>query len=235
MPGQTDVQTSLQAIANKAASQPGYRFRNLYGMVNEEMLLDSWRYIRKDAAYGVDRVSAADYEQNLATKVHQLVEDLKEKRYRAQLVRRQYIPKANGKVRPLGIPATQDKLLQLAVKRILEAIYEQDFYRCSYGYRPNIGALDAVDKLTLKLQFGKYHYVVEADIKGYFDNIDHQWLLKMLARRVDDQALLRLIAKWLKAGVLETDGQVVQPSTGTPQGGIISPILANVYLHYAIG
>ena len=234
MPGQTDVQTSLQAIANKAASQPGYRFRNLYGMVNEEMLLDSWRYIRKDAAYGVDRVSAADYEQNLATKVHQLVEDLKEKRYRAQLVRRQYIPKANGKVRPLGIPATQDKLLQLAVKRILEAIYEQDFYRCSYGYRPNIGALDAVDKLTLKLQFGKYHYVVEADIKGYFDNIDHQWLLKMLARRVDDQALLRLIAKWLKAGVLETDGQVVQPSTGTPQGGIISPILANVYLHYAL-
>ncbi len=234
MPGQTDVQTSLQAIANKAASQPGYRFRNLYGMVNEEMLLDSWRYIRKDAAYGVDRVSAADYEQNLATKVHQLVEDLKEKRYRAQLVRRQYIPKANGKVRPLGIPATQDKLLQLAVKRILEAIYEQDFYRCSYGYRPNIGALDAVDKLTIKLQFGKYHYVVEADIKGYFDNIDHQWLLKMLARRVDDQALLRLIAKWLKAGVLETDGQVVQPSTGTPQGGIISPILANVYLHYAL-
>ena len=140
MPGQTDVQTSLQAIANKAASQPGYRFRNLYGLVNEEMLLDSWRYIRKDAAYGVDRVSAADYEQNLATKVHQLVEDLKEKRYRAQLVRRQYIPKGNGKVRPLGIPATQDKLLQLAVKRILEAIYEQDFYRCSYGYRPNIGA-----------------------------------------------------------------------------------------------
>ena len=234
MPGQTDVQTSLQAIANKAASQPGYRFRNLYGLVNEEMLLDSWRYIRKDAASGVDRVSAADYEQNLEANVHQLVADLKEKRYRAKLVRRQYIPKENGKVRPLGIPATQDKLLQLAVKRILEAIYEQDFFRCSYGYRPNIGALDAVDKLTIKLQFGKYHSVVEADIKGYFDHIDHQWLLKMLARRVDDQALLRLIAKWLKAGVLETDGKVVHPSTGTPQGGIISPILANVYLHYAL-
>ena len=234
MPGQIDVQISLQAIANKAASQPGYRFRNLYGLVNEEMLLDSWRYIRKDAAFGVDQVSATDYEQNLEANVHQLVADLKEKRYRAKLVRRQYIPKANGKVRPLGIPATQDKLLQVAVKRILEAIYEQDFFRCSYGYRPNIGALDAVDKLTVKLQFGKYHSVVEADIKGYFDNIDHQWMLKMLARRVDDQALLRLIAKWLKAGVLETDGQVVQPSTGTPQGGIISPILANVYLHYAL-
>lgn len=234
MPGQIDVQTSLQAIAHKAASQPGYRFRNLYGLVNEAMLIDSWRYIRKDAAYGVDRVSAADYEQNLEANVHQLVEDLKEKRYRAKLVRRQYIPKENGKVRPLGIPATQDKLLQLAVKRILEAIYEQDYFRCSYGYRPNIGAVDAVDKLTLKLQFGKYNYVVEADIQGYFDHIDHSWLLKMLARRIDDQALLRLIAKWLKAGVLETNGQVVHPSTGTPQGGIISPLLANVYLHYAL-
>src|SRR3990170_2673555 len=215
------VQTYLQAIANKAKSQSKYRFRNLYGMLNEDMLHDCWRYIRKDAAFGVDRVSAQEYEQNLGDNIQQLVERLKEKRYRAKLVRRQYIPKGNGKLRPLGIPATEDKLLQLAVKRELEAIYEQDFMRCSYGYRPNVGALDAVDKLTIKLQFGKYNYVVEADIQGYFDNIDHQGLLEMLARRVDDQAFLRLIAKWLKAGVLETDGQVVQPSTGTPQGGII--------------
>lgn len=220
---EASVQTSLQAIALKAEMQPGYRFRNLYGMLNEEMLKDSWQYIRKEAAYGVDRVSAKDYEQNLAENVHELVDGLKQKRYRAKLVRRRYIPKGNGKFRPLGIPATQDKLLQLAVKRILEAIYEQDFLRCSYGYRPNIGALDAVDKLTVKLQFGKYHYVVEADIKGFFDHLDHDWLLKMLAERIDDKALLWLIKKWLKAGVLDTDGKVLHPVTGTPQGGIVTP------------
>ena len=231
---EASVQTSLQAIALKAEMQPGYRFRNLYGMLNEGMLKDSWQHIRKDAAYGVDRISAKDYEQNLAENIRQLVEGLKQKRYRAKLVRRRYIPKGNGKFRPLGIPATQDKLLQLAVKRILEAIYEQDFLRCSYGYRPNIGALDAVDKLTVKLQFGKYHYVVEADIKGFFDHLDHDWLLKMLAERIDDKALLWLIKKWLKAGVLDTDGKVLHPVTGTPQGGIVSPILANVYLHYAL-
>jgi group II intron reverse transcriptase/maturase len=231
---EVSVPTSLQAIAEKAESQPGYRFRNLYGMLNEGMLKDSWRFIQKGAAYGVDRVSAEDYEQNLEENIHQLVEGLKQKRYRAKLVRRRYIPKGNGKLRPLGIPATQDKLLQLAVKRILEAIYEQDFLRCSFGYRPNVGALDAVDKLTVKLQFGKYHYVVEADIKGFFDNLDHEWLLKMLAERIDDKALLWLIKKWLKAGVLDTDGEILHPVTGTPQGGIVSPILANVYLHYAL-
>lgn len=117
---------------------------------------------------------------------------------------------------------------------MLEAIYEQDFLRCSYDYRPHVGALDAVDKLTAKLQFGAYHYVVEADIQGFFDNLDHDWLLKMLAERIDDQALLHLIAKWLKAGVLDTDGQVLHPTTGSPQGGIISPILANIYLRYAL-
>jgi RNA-directed DNA polymerase len=229
-----NVQTSLQAIANKAANQPGYRFRNLYGMLNEEMLQDSWKHIRKNAAFGVDRVSAKDYEQNLNENINQLVEGLKQKRYRAKLVRRRYIPKGEGKFRPLGIPTTQDKLLQLGVKRILEAIYEQEFLACSYGYRPSVGPLDAVAKLTARLQFGKFNYVVEADIKGFFDNIDHDWLLKMLAERIDDKAMLWLITKWLKAGVLDTDGKVIHPITGTPQGGIISPILANVYLHYAL-
>jgi len=228
------VQTSLQAIAKKASEQPGYRFRNLFGMLNEEMLKDSWQYIRKDAACGVDRVSAKEYEQNLDENIHQLVEDLKRKRYRAKHVLRRYIPKGNGKFRPLGIPATQDKLLQMAVKRLLEAIFEQDFLPSSYGYRPGVGALDAVDKLNVKLQFGKYNYVVEADIKGFFDNLDHDWLLKMLAERVDDKAMLWLIGKWLKAGVLDTDGKTLHPETGTPQGGIISPILANVYLHFAL-
>jgi group II intron reverse transcriptase/maturase len=229
-----NVQTSLQAIALKAEMQPGYRFQNLFGMVNEELLKDSWRYIRKDAACGIDRVSADEYEQNLDENIHQLVEDLKQKRYRAKLVLRRYIPKGNGKFRPLGLVATQDKLLQMAVKRILQAIYEQDFLKCSYGYRPNVSALDAVDKLTVNLQFGNYHYLVEADIRGFFDNLEHGQLLTMLAERIDDKAFLWLIKKWLDAGVLDTDGKVLRPETGSIQGGIISPILANVYLHHAL-
>jgi group II intron reverse transcriptase/maturase len=228
------VQTSLLGIAKKARSEKRYRFRNLYRELNEELLRDSWRLLRKDAALGVDRVSAAEYEANLEENIHQLVERLKRKSYRARLVRRHYIPKGEGKMRPLGIPATEDKLLQLAVKRLLEAIYEQDFLPCSYGYRPRVGALEAVDQLTEKLQFGGYHHVVEADIKGFFDNLSHEWLMRMLSERIDDQAILRLIKKWLKAGVLDTDGKVLRPEGGTPQGGIISPILANVYLHYAL-
>lgn len=234
MKERTTVQTSLLGIAKKAASEKRYRFRNLYRDLNEELLLDSWRLLRKDAAYGVDRVSAAEYEAKLEENIHQLVERLKRKSYRAKLVRRQYIPKGDGGKRPLGIPATEDKLLQLAVKRLLEAIYEQDFLSCSYGYRPGVGARAAVDQLKRELQFGGYHHVVEADIKGFFDNLSHEWLMRMLAERIDDQAILRLIKKWLKAGVLDTDGKVLRPEGGTPQGGIISPVLANVYLHYAL-
>jgi len=228
------MQASLQGIAKKARERKQHRFQDLYRLLNEEFLLDCWRYIRKDAAYGVDQVSAKEYEENLEENIRQLVERLKRKSYRAKLVRRQYIPKGEGKVRPLGIPATEDKLLQVAVKRILEAIYEQDFLRCSYGYRPNVSALHAVDKLTVTLQFGPYNFIVEADIKGYFDNIDHEKLVGMLEERIDDRALIRLIKKWLKAGILDTDGKVIHPATGTPQGGIISPILANVYLHYVL-
>lgn len=228
------MQTTLRAIAKKAASHKKHRFQNLCRLLNEECLKECWRDIRKDAAYDVDRVSARDYAQNLDENIHRLVENLQRQRYRAKLVRRHYIPKGDGRWRPLGIPAVEDKLLQLAVTRILEAIYEPDFLRCSYGYRPNVGALNAVDWLTIKLQFGRYRYVVEADIKGFFDNLDHDWLLRMLAERMDDRALLWLIRKWLKAGVLDTDGQVLHPVTGTPQGGVISPILANVYLHYAL-
>lgn len=228
------VQTSLLGIANKARSDQRYRFRNLYRELNEELLLDSWRLLRKDAALGVDRVSAAEYEANLEENIKQLVERLKRKSYRAKLVRRHYIPKGDGGKRPLGIPATEDKLLQLAVKRLLETIYEQDFLSCSYGYRPRVGALEAVDQLTVKLQFGAYHEIVEADIKGFFDNLSHEWLMRMLEQRIDDEPILRLIKKWLKAGVLDTNGKVLRPEGGTPQGGIISPLLANVYLHYAL-
>lgn len=228
------MQTSLLGIAKKAANQKTYRFGNLIGMLTEENLRDSWQYIRKDAAYGVDRVSAEEYERNLEGNIHNLVQRLKRRSYRAKLIRRKWIPKGEGKFRPLGIPAVEDKLLQVAVARILGAIYEQDFLRCSYGYRPNIGAQDAVRKLTIKLQFGRYEHAVDADIKGFFDNLNHDWMIKMLEKRIDDSAFLWLIKKWLKAGVMEEDGQVIHPTTGSPQGGIVSPILSNIYLHYVL-
>lgn len=228
------MQTSLLAIANKAKDRKYYRFLNLYRLIDENLLLECWSDIRKNAAFGVDRVSAQQYGENLIENIRNLIERLKRKGYRARLVRRHYIPRPDGRLRPLGIPVVEDKLLQLAVTRILEAIYEQDFLRCSYGYRPKKSALDAVDKLTVKLQFGRYNFVVEADIKGFFDNIDHQRLIELLSLRIADQSLLRLIKKWLKAGVLDTDGKVIHPASGTPQGGIISPLLANVYLHYAL-
>jgi RNA-directed DNA polymerase len=226
--------TSLRGIANKAQTNKQHRFGNLYELINEEFLKECWREINKKAAYGVDQISAREYERNLGGNIRDLVERLKRGTYRAKLVRRHYIPKADGKQRGLGIPAIEDKLVQRAVTKILEAIYEQDFLRCSYGYRPRKGALDAVDKLTVKLQFGPYNYIVEADIKAFFDNISHEKLEEMLKERINDGALLRLINKWLKAGVLETDGQVIHPVSGTPQGGIVSPCLANVYLHQTL-
>lgn len=228
------MQTSLQAIAEKARKNKEHRFENLFGMLNEENLLDSWKLLNKKAAYGVDKVSSQEYEQNLEGNVKELVEQVKEKRYRAKLIRRQYIPKANGKLRGLGIPATSDKLLQKAVSRILEAIYEQDFLASSYGYRPNRSPKDAVRELDRQLRLGSYKYLVEADIRGYFDKIQHSMLIEMLKQRINDKAFLRLIEKWLKAGILDTDGKVINPITGVPQGGIISPVVSNVYLHYAL-
>lgn len=192
-------------------------------MLNEENALDSWKLLNKKAAYGVDKVSAQEYEENLTENVAELIKQVKEKRYRAKLIRRQYIPKANGKLRGLGIPATSDKLLQKVATRILEAIYEQDFLTSSYGYRPNRGPQDAVRDLSKELQFGSYKYLVEADIRAYFDSIEHSILLDMLRQRLNDRPFLRLMEKWLKAGILDTDGQVINPQTGVPQGGIVTP------------
>ena len=227
------MQTSLRRIADKAKANRKHRFQNLYGLLNEEGLKEAFRSLNKNAASGVDRVSAREYGRNLDGNLRGLVERLKGKRYRAKLVRRRHIPKDKIKTRPLGIPVTEDKLLQTAVSKILMAIFEQDFLPSSFGYRPRVGARDAVRKLTAKLQYGKFGYVVEADIKAYFNNIDHDWLIRMVRERVDDEAFLRLIRKWLKAGVLEEDGKVVNPEAGTPQGGSVSPVLANIYLHYA--
>jgi len=161
--------TSLQGRAQKAARQQGYRFRNLYGRRDEDFLTQCWRDIRKEAASGVDQVSAQADEPHLEENIPHLVERLKQKRYRATLVRRHSIPKGDGTQRPLGIPAVEDKLLQLAVARLLEALYEQDCLRGSYGYRPQGGALEAVDTLTITRQCGRYAWVVEADSKKFLD------------------------------------------------------------------
>ena len=177
---------------------------------------------------------AIAYEECLIGNIEQLAQQVKQGTYRAKLVLRKWIPKIGGKLRPLGIPAIADKLLQLAVAKVLEAIYEQDFLPCSYGYRPRTGAHQAIKDLTGELKSGKYHVVVEADIKGFFNAINHDLLMDMLAKRIDDKPFLKLIRKWLKAGILETDGQVIHPLMGTPQGGNASPILANIYLHYVL-
>jgi len=220
-------QTSLRGIANKAVQDKTYRFRNLFGLLTVGFLFWCWGFINKKASAGVDRIDARMYEEHLIGNIEQLVEQVKGKTYRTKLVLRKYIPKLGGKLRPLGIPAIADKLLQLAVAKILEAIYEQDFLSCSYGYRPNTGALKAVKDLTQALMFGRYHYLVEADIKGFFNNIDHDLLIEMLEKRIDDKAFLNLIRKWLKAGILDK-GQVICPITGTPQGGVVTPLTQRI-------
>ena len=226
-------QTSLRGIANKAAQDKTYRFRNLFGLLTANFLFYCWDLINRKASAGVDRIDAITYEEDLVGNIKLLAKQVKDGVYRAKLVLRKYIPKGGGKLRPLGIPAIADKLLQTAVAKILEAIYEQDFLECSYGYRPKIGGLKAVKVLTAALMNGRFHYVVEADIKGFFNHLDHDLLLEMLERRVDDKPFLNLIRKWLKAGILDK-GQVINPESGTPQGGSISPILANIYLHYVL-
>jgi group II intron reverse transcriptase/maturase len=228
------MQTSLWGIANKAAQDKTHRFQNLISLLTIEFLVYCWRFLNKRAAVGVDRINAREYEQNLENHAKGLIESVKGGWYRAKRVLRRYIPKLNGKLRPLGIPSIADKLLQMAVAKILEAIYEQDFLPCSFGHRPGTGAHKAIKELSAVLRTGHFAYVVEADIKGFFDHIDHGKLLEMLTLRIDDKPLLNLIRKWLKAGILDTDGKVLHPATGSPQGGIISPTLANVYLHYVL-
>jgi group II intron reverse transcriptase/maturase len=202
--------------------------------VNADLLLHCWQALNKDAASGVDGLTATAYGEQLTANLTDLAERVKAKRYRAKLVRRVYIPKENGQQRPLGIPALEDKLVQLACAKLLTAIYEGDFLECSYGYRPGRSAREAVSDLTFYLQYGSYGYLVEADIRGFFDHMDHDWLLEMLSLRIDDSAFVQLIRNWLKAGILETDGQVLHPGSGTPQGGIVSPVLANLYLHHVL-
>jgi len=228
------VQAVLAGIANRARIDRKHRFGGLYSLLNEEALRWSFYNLNRKAAPGVDEVTWAEYESNLDENLRHLVDRLKHKAYRARLVRRHYIPKEGGKRRPLGIPVLEDKLVQHAAKMILENIYEADFYGYSFAYRPGRGAKDAVRELTFRLQFGPFGWVVDADITGFFDNMNHDWMIRMLNERINDRAFTGLILKWLKAGVLEDMQTVTHPATGTPQGGVISPVLANIYLHYVL-
>ena len=226
--------TSLRGIAMRAKEDSKHRFGNLYSLLNEANLHSCFSQLNRKAAPGVDAVDWSAFGVNLEENIRQLAGDLKGKHYKAKLVRRRYIPKPGGKQRPLGVPVVGDKLVQTAVALILSAIFEQDFLPCSHGYRRGKGPQRAALELSQRLHRGRFRWVFDADIKGFFDNIDHDWLIRMLEQRINDRAFLGLIRKWLKAGILEEDGQVTLPVTGTPQGGVVSAVLANIYLHFAL-
>lgn len=226
--------TELNTIAFKAQTHPRHRFQNLYGLLSDDLLYQSWGQLNKKAKPGIDGITMPQYKANLSNNIQRVSEQLKQKCYRANDVKRTYILKSNGKQRPLGLPTVDDKLVQHSVSQILQRIWEQDFVRNSYGYRPNKSAHQAVHSVSLNLQFKGYGYIVEADIKGFFDHLNHDWLMRMLKQRVDDNALLSLIKQWLNARIKCPDGTSEKPSKGSPQGSVISPVLANIYLHYAL-
>ena len=228
------MQTSLKGIAKRAKEDKNCKFRSLNREITPKLLYECFEDMNRKSSVGVDGVDYDEYKGKLDTNLRSLLERVENGTYHASLVRRHYIPKGNGKVRPLGIPTTEDKLLQRAVRTILEAIYEQDFLPSSFGYRPKRSARNAVDELQRELNFGGYNWLVEADIKGFFDNINQEKLLDMLRQRIDDESFIKLIQKWLRAGVLDTDGKIIDSLTGTPQGGVISPMLANIYMHYVL-
>ena len=225
------VSSTLFELSEKAKRDRTYRFRSLYREIDYRLLHESFWALKRKAACGVDGVTWDEYEMNLEENLKDLLGRLANHRYRARIIRRKHIPKGNGKTRPLGIPALEDKIVQMSARKLLEAIYEVDFLDCSMGYRPNRSARRAGRQLRDELFLGRCHWVVEADIKGFFDNMNHEELVEMLKQRINDGHFIRLIQKWLSAGIMEEDGVVINPTTGTPQGGIISPILANIYLH----
>jgi RNA-directed DNA polymerase len=229
-----NVETKLLRIAEKARQEPSCKFTSLFHLMNTELLRGCFEGLRKDAASGIDGVTKEEYGNNLETNLTALVERLHRMSYIPQAVRRVYIPKPGStKQRPLGIPALEDKLVQAGLVRIMEAIYEADFIDDSYGFRPDRGCHDALRALSLEVERGTIHYIVEADIKGFFDNVQHDWMMKFLGHRIADKRVLRYVKRFLIAGVFE-DGEVFATDEGTPQGGNVSPVLANIYLHYAL-
>jgi group II intron reverse transcriptase/maturase len=229
-PGSTNISTKLERIAKLAKSAPGTPITTLAHHIDVEWLHEAYRRTRKDGALGIDGQSAEQYAAALEENLRSLLERAKSGAYRAPAVRRVHIPKGDGETRPLGIPTFEDKVLQRAVAMVLEAVYEQDFLDCSYGFRPNRSAhqaLDALHEAATRIAGG---WVIELDIRKYFDSIDHQRLREVLHQRVRDGVILRLIGKWLNAGVMES-GAMQRSDAGTPQGGVISPLLANIFLH----
>jgi RNA-directed DNA polymerase len=228
------VSTRQQKIAELAKQDPQRGLFSLAHHIDLGWLHEAYLRVRRSGATGVDGQTAQDYTEHLGDNLRSLLEKAKSGTYRAPPVRRVYIPKGTGtETRPIGIPTFEDKVLQRAVVMVLEAVYEQDFKDCSYGFRPGRSAHQALDALwqqTMKTGGG---WVLEVDIRKFFDTLDHSHLRELLRRRVRDGVLLRLIDKWLNAGVLE-EGRVTVPTQGSPQGGVISPLLANVYLHYVL-
>jgi group II intron reverse transcriptase/maturase len=223
----------LQKVAERAQREPDGRFHSLAHLIDELALFRAFYRQREDAAVGVDGCTKQEYAQELRDHLRHLHERLKTKRYRHQPIRRVHIPKAPGKTRPLGISAFEDKIVQDALREVLEAVYEQDFLDCSYGFRPGRSAHDALRALHRAAAQGELNCVLEADIQSFFDSIDRKALLELLQERVADGSLLRLVSKCLHVGGL--DGvEYTTPDVGTAQGSILSPLLGNIYLHYVL-
>ena len=229
------MSTQLGQIAKKAKLDRQVRFTSLAHLLTPAFLKETWRMMNRKAASGIDGESTEQFASEMEERVEEICEQLRAGTYRAPPVRRVEIPKGPGKsgTRPLGIPTVADRLLQRAVARILEAVFEADFLDCSYGFRPGRNPHHALQALRLQIVTKKVSHVFEADIRSYFTRIDHQWLRRMLAHRIADPTILRLIAKWLQAGALR-DGVFIAAEEGTPQGGPISPVLSNVYLHFTL-
>jgi len=228
------MQVKLNRIAKRAKQDKKLKFTSLVHHVNEANLAECYRELKANKACGIDGETVEAYGWNLKDKLSQLVESMKSKQYRPKPVKRVYIPKTGkNEKRGLGIPSVEDKLVQIMLKKILEQIYEVEFLDVSYGFRPKLSCHDAVKALDKVVMTKPINYIVEVDIKGFFDNVSHYWLQRCLEEKITDKNLLWLVRKFLKAGVIE-DGKQLATEVGTPQGGVISPLLANIYLHYVL-
>jgi len=230
--GKKGVSQGLAGVRQAARARKGERFTALLHHLTRELLRASFYALKREAAAGVDGVRWKEYETGLEGRLADLHNRVHRGAYRAQPLRRVYIPKADGRKRPLGIAALEDKIVQHAVVTILNEIYENDFLGFSYGFRPGRSQHQALDALTVGITRKRVNWILDLDIRGYFDNMSHEWTVKFVEHRVGDPRVLRLIQKWLKAGVSE-DGEWSESKIGTPQGAVISPLLANIYLHYA--
>jgi group II intron reverse transcriptase/maturase len=228
----SDVHTYIERLGQRAARNKEEQFNNLLSHIKVPLMKEAYRRLNSKAAAGIDGQTWSSYGQNLDAKLLDLQDRIHRGSYHPQPVRRVHIPKADGSKRPLGIPALEDKIVQQAVRMLLEPIYEAQFLGFSYGFRPGRSQHDALDAVYVALH-AKVNWVLDADIHAFFDNVDHGWMQRFIEHRISDKRLMRLLMKWLHAGVME-DGKLYDTEQGTPQGGIISPLLANVYLHYAV-